>query len=116
MGDIVDLDALVPQSVVIKFDGQEIEVKPPTLADILALGSLGQQMAKAGSLTPEQNEELTTDLTAYIKRIIPELKDKNLASYQLLKLVEIINGMSTPPEAKELEAKGISTDTDPKAP
>jgi hypothetical protein len=114
MSDILDLDALVPPSVVIKFGAKEIEVKPPSLADVLKLGSLGQKMQSVGEMPDGDVDVVVSELTSHIYKCIPELENGTLNTAQLLKLVEIITAMSVPPDAKELEARGITTDS-PKA-
>lgn len=115
MSDVLDLDALVPVSASIKFDGQVVEVKPPKTGDVLRLGFLGQQMEKAGELNDVELEKLIADLTAQVVKVVPELASKELNMAQLLKLAQLIGEMAMPPDAKELEKRGIKTDS-PKAP
>lgn len=114
MSDILDLDALVPPSVVIKFGEKEITVNPPSLADVLKLGSLGQKMQSVGEMAEADATKIVGELTDHVYKCIPELNGGALSTVQLLKLIEIITNMSVPPDAKELEARGISTDS-PKA-
>lgn len=113
----LDLDALVPPTATIKLGGEEITVQPPKTSDLLRLGSLGGKLEGVADAPPEQVEKLVTDLTNLVFSIIPELKGKELNTQQLLGLVELIGKMATPPETKELEAKGITPaggNTDPK--
>jgi hypothetical protein len=117
--EILDLDALVPQTAKIKFGGKEIDVQPPKTADLLKLGSLGQKVQKFDDFTDEQTEEAITSLTGLIKKIIPELADAELNTQQILGLVKLISDMATPPDVKELDKRGITPNTggagDPKA-
>lgn len=109
--NVVDLDALTPQPRYVRFGDQNIEVKPPTTADVLTLGFLGQKLQGTQELSPEQIEKLVADMTAQVIKCVPELTGKTLNTAQLLKLVEVISEMGMPTEAKELEAKGISPKT-----
>lgn len=110
---VVDLDALVPPSVTIKFGGEDIEVKPPRTADVLKLGALGQKLQDVGKLSADEVDSLISELTAQIYACIPELNSKPLNTAQLLKLSQIISDMAVPPDVKELDAKGV-TPGDPK--
>lgn len=108
MSDVLDLDALVPPSARIKFGEKEIEVHPPKTGDLLRLASLGKKMEGAADLKPEELEQLVADMTEVVVKIIPELSDASLNTQQLLKLVQLISEMGTPPEAKELAKAGIT--------
>lgn len=111
---LVDLDALAaPQPARIKLDGAEIQVNPPKTADFLRLGILGQKLEEASSLDDDAITKLIDSLTATIVRIVPELADKQLSTAQLLKLVQIISEMGMPPDAAELNKRGIKVN-DPK--
>lgn len=115
MSEVFDLDALVPPSVTVKFNNQEITVAPPKTGDILRLGALGQKMQNINDLNENEADELINKLTEVITKCIPELKDQSLNAQQLLKLVEILSLMAMPPDVKELEERGIGV-SDPKVP
>lgn len=106
--EVLDLDALVPPKATVKFNGKEIEVEPPKTGDLLRLGSLGSKMEKITDADDAEVEALVTQLTALIYKVIPQLEGAELTTPQLLGLVTLIGKMATPPEAKELEAKGIT--------
>lgn len=110
MSEVLDLDALVPPSVTIKFGGSEIEVKPPKTGDVLRLGTLGQKLSDASEASAEDVDKLVSMLTEQIGKCIPELAGKEFNTAQLMKLVEIISKMAIPPDVKELEDRGITTD------
>lgn len=116
MSDILDLDALVPPTATIKFGGNEVVVQPPKTADVLALGSLGQKLQDVSALPEAELEKLVADMTGLLQKIIPELAGKELNTQQLLKLMELVSEMAVPPDAKELEKRGITPvgNSDPK--
>lgn len=93
MAEVIDLNALVPESRIVKIGDKEIEIKPPKTAQMFKLGALGQRMQGASDSQPEEVEALVSDMTALIVEIAPELDGIELGSAQLLKLIEIISGM-----------------------
>lgn len=110
MSDVLDLDALMPKKATIKINGAEIDVVPPTVADVLKLGYLGQKLADGSKLPPEELDKLVTDLTDQIYKCVPQLNGTDLNLAQLLKVVDLINEMAMPPEDEELKARGVTTD------
>lgn len=115
MSDVIDIDALVPPSVTIKFDGQQVEVQPPKTVDTLRLAALGQKLKDADKLAETEIEKVITDITSTVYKCIPELTNKDFNTAQLLKLVEIIGNMSIPPDTKDLANEGITLEG-PKVP
>lgn len=114
MSDVLDLDALVPPQVTIKFGGEEIQVNPPSTIDLLRLGHLGQKLQDAEKLNEEELASAVEGLVKQVQKCIPQLQDKSLNTIQLLKLVEILSAMAVPADAVELQKRGITTDS-PKA-
>lgn len=114
MNRVIDLDALVPEAVTVKIGGEELQVSPPKTADVLRLAALGQKMQDIDKQTPDQLDELIASLTEQIRKCVPQLADRELTTIQLMKLVEIINQMSVPPDAEELKRRGITPES-PKA-
>lgn len=110
MSDTLDLDALTPEPRRIKFDGNQIEVQPPTTADVLILGKIGKKIENANELEDEELEEVSKQLRDKIDKIVPALGGKFLTLGQQMALLEIVLDMAIPPDAKELEAKGITVD------
>lgn len=115
MSEIIDLDVLLPKEVIIKFGGEELTVPPPTLADVLRLGALSKAMSEIDPSNPDELETATNNITQHLYKCVPALKDKPLNTAQLLKLSTIISSMGMPPDAKELDERGINLG-DPKAP
>lgn len=117
MGDIVDLDALVPPETKIKFAGQEIIINPPKTGDVLAIGQLAQKLTNFANQTEIELDKTTADLVTKLKKVIPELANHELNTQQILKLVAMISDMAIPADAKELAERGITVGNgDPKAP
>lgn len=116
MGEVIDFNALVPESVTIKIGDppREVIIKPPSTVKVLKIGYLGQKLQNGVDLKEEEVIALVEELTAEIKSHVPELQDLTLNTAQLLMLVKIINDMGVPEDAKELEKRGISP-ADPKA-
>lgn len=104
---LYDLNALVPASVRIKFGDDIIEVKPPKTENVLRVASLGQKFRDIADLSQEETTKLIEDLKLVIADCVPELAMKELNSAQLFKIMSIINDLSMPPDAKELESRGI---------
>lgn len=115
MSDVLDLDALAPKPVTVHFGNEDIEIEPPTTSSILRLGSLGKKIESADQLSDDEMEKLVDDMTNQIYKCIPALGGKKLNTAQLLKLVEIISKMSLPPDAEELQKRGITAETAKKA-
>jgi hypothetical protein len=113
--EVVDLDAVMPQPVIFKFAGNQIEVKPPRTGQLLRLGMLSASMVGIETKTEEETDKLVRDLTEQIWKMIPELNGSELGLNQLQMIIRAFSEMATPGTTKELEAKGI-TPSDPKAP
>lgn len=110
MSDVLDLDALIPPSVTIKLDGAEIVIKPPKTGDLLKLGFLGQKLQISDPKNEFDSDKTVDEITEIIRRSIPELANKEINTMQLLKLMQIISEMATPPDAAELEKRGLTVD------
>lgn len=113
---LIDLDALAPKPVKIKFGGNVIEVQPPRTRHVLRLGFLGQKMQDLDKLTDEQADQLVVDLEAEIRQVVPELTDAQFNASQLMELMTLVVGMGMPDQADALKAKGITVDSQKKAP
>lgn len=117
MPDIIDLDALAPPSAILRFNGQEITVKPPKLGDALKLAAAAEKMVgpKGKKREPAQMQEALDEIKTHIDTMIPEFAGQDLTMDQLLAVTKAISNMIVPPDAKELKERGITVDTaDPK--
>lgn len=113
MSDIIDLDALMPRAVTIKFQNKEININPPKTGDILRLGKTAQKLQDSSESTDIDKD--IQDVSDHIYKIIPELNGEQLTTGQLLLLIKIISDMAIPPDAKELQERGITVDGSKKA-
>lgn len=116
MSTVIDLDAFSPEGVTVNLNGQEIYLEPPHMSDILRVGVLSNKLRSLGEEELEALEEVYNELGEAIKKCAPALPVETLNIVQLLKLVSILMDMATPKDIKELDAKGITVNTDPKAP
>ncbi len=115
MGEVIDLDALVPESRIVKIGGREIEILPPKTQQVMQLGVLGQSMQGIDPKNVTEVTEMYTKMSEMICTVVPDLAEVALVPEQVLALFEIITDMSTPKNATELAKRGIDTNT-PKAP
>ena len=110
MSDTYDLDALAPKSVTIHLNGEDIQVRPPSTAVMLRMGQL-KGLQNADKLSAEELDKLAVVVNEIIVAAIPELEGKDLGAAQQFKLLEIIGDLTTPPDVKELQKRGITTAT-----
>lgn len=109
---IIDLDALVPDPIQVKFGGQTITVNPPQTGQVLRLSVLAQQLDKVGE--PAAIEEVVNKITEVITACIPELQGKSLNTKQLITLMGTITEMAMPEDGEQSADQGGSA-PDPKA-
>ena len=115
MSDVLDLDALQPQSKKVKFNGNVIEVAPPKTGDLLRLSQIGSKLKDAGDLNSDEIDKVTSDLEGHIKRMIPELQEASLGTAQLMSLLTLVMEMGMPEQMAELKKQGIEVDASKKA-
>lgn len=109
MSEVVDLDALMPQPVQVKFDNQVIDVPPPATGDILRMASLFRKVREDDLSQTEQDQRVVA-LTQHIYRMIPVINDKPLTFSQIIALVNILDDMALPPDTKAAAKNRITTD------
>lgn len=115
MSDVLDLDALQPESKRVKFGGNIIEVQPPKTGDLLRLSQIGSKLKEAADLSADEIDEVTTKLEAQIKGMVPELAEATLGTSQLMSLLTLIMEMGMPEQMAELKKQGIEVTASKKA-
>jgi hypothetical protein len=113
--NIIDLDSVAPPKAIVKFDGKSIELKSPELGKLLEISTLATPLQKANEIAAEQVIDILDRITDKIYEMVPELSGSKLSIQQSLVLVKALQEMAIPQDAKELAAKGIKLDSDPKA-
>jgi hypothetical protein len=111
MADIVDLDALLPDERIVKYENDEIKIPPPKTGDLLKLGVLAQRMADVEDIKDDELQKRVLDLTMHVYKMIPALNERPLNLLQLQTLIQILSEMATPKDVTELTKKGITPDT-----
>lgn len=111
----VSIDDLQPKPFKVTIKGLELECKPPRLSHTLTLAKLGNIFQNTDKASKQDIVQAETDLDEVIGELIPELKGVNLDMSSTLDLVSQIMENIQPSDNKELEEKGVSFDTDPKA-
>lgn len=113
----LDLDTLVKPSKKIRFQGETIEIAPPSLEELLKLSKLGGQIQKKQTgekMSEEEAIEAIGNLREAFGELVPELKGKPLNVEQLLALLEMVVQLAMPSDVAELEKRGITLDADQK--
>jgi len=117
----LDLDTLAKPSKTIKIEGKAVEIKAPSLEDLISLSKLGGELQhlKSGStdakdMDIEQVEEAITKLRKGFADLVPELAQFKMNIEQLLALLDFVIKMAQPNDVAELEKRGISMDNDQK--
>jgi hypothetical protein len=118
----LDLDALEPKQVQIKYKDQTISVNPLDTIMFAKLYNLSAEMAALENETDPEKVMSTYDkIDAFVKEAIPELKDDKLNQMQQIGLFNLLATINTPQDkaVKELASRGINLKkenaTDPKA-
>lgn len=109
----LDLDALIPETRLVKLGGKSYKVSPPSLR---ILPELSRKLSKISKLENNENvEEIAQaleDLNATVKLVMPELpEDTELSVAQCTAVIQLIMEMVTPPEQKALAEQGLLPDS-----
>lgn len=117
----LDLDTLSKPSKIIKIEGKGVEIKAPSLEDLIELAKLGGELqqlksdqAQGAEMDIDQVESAITKLRQGFAKLVPELAQFKLNIEQLLALLDFVIAMAQPNDVAELEKRGISMDTDQK--
>ena len=105
---LIDLDALAPPKVRLKFNGQEIDVTPPSLPDYAKIIDLSQAM-RAGQKSSTSVVATYEKMGVLVKELVPELKDENLNFAQISSLFKLLSEIGAPTDQAiaKLKAQGI---------
>ncbi len=112
----LNISDLQPKPFTVTLGEQETECAPLKLRHIFILNKLGTVFQNPDSATREQITEAEADFNYVVADLIPELKDVSLPIDMMMSLITQMMSTVNPSENKELEAKGVSFDTNPKAP
>lgn len=105
---VIDLDALVPPKVTIKFNGVEISVPPPTTFDFITLSTYAVDLNKVDGHDPDKLTKAINRVSEQLQKMIPDLAGHTFTIQQIDHLVAMFTRMSTSPEQKELDKRGIT--------
>lgn len=111
----LNVSDLQPKPFTVTLGEQTTECAPLKLRHIFILNKLGTVFQSPEGATREQIEEAEADFNYVVADLIPELKDVNLPIDMMMDLITQMMTTVNPSENKELEAKGVSFDTNPKA-
>lgn len=112
----LDLDALAGKSEKIKLGGEIIEVKQPSLVQLVKLVSAGNRLQSMdeSSITEKEAEEAINLMSEVLIMIVPELKGKHLTIRQMFALFDLIQRLAIPKDLEELEKRGVKLSSDQK--
>ena len=106
---------LQPKDFKITVKDVEVTCKPPRLSHTLVISKVGQIFQNIEKASREQVVQAQNDFDWVIKDLIPELDGIQLDMQGIIDVITGIMNQIQPEETKELEEKGVSFDTDPKA-
>jgi len=106
---LLDLDALAPPKVQVKFNGKTIKIVPPDLPAYAKIIALSEEMKKdksnftAVTVTYQKMETL-------VKELIPEVKEDTLNFAQISSLFKLLSEIGAPSDKAiaKLKAQGIN--------
>jgi len=98
--DILDLDAIAPESKKIKFNGKIITVNPPRMGELMVMVKLGRKLQDADPNTTDY-EPIVEEMKGILYKVIPELEGNDLSISQLIALETLIAQMATLPQTAE---------------
>lgn len=107
----LDLDALAPKKIQIRYKQKLIQVKPLSLEQFAKLYDLAGDMKNLSKTKGNETlKDVMIRVEALVKETIPELKDDTLNQMQLTALINLLSELSTPQDKalKELAKRGIN--------
>jgi hypothetical protein len=109
------IEDLRPKNFTINIQGVELECKPPRLSHTLVLSKIGEIFQNINNADTKSIKSAEVDFDWVVNELMPELKGIELDMKSSLTVIEQIMEQISPEETKELNEKGVSFGTDPKA-
>ena len=106
---ILDLDALAPPKVQLKFGGKTVNIEAPDLPDYAKIIALSEKM-KTGKEDFATLTVIYEEMATLIKSLIPELKETKLNFAQISSLFKLLSEIGAPSDKAiaKLKAQGIN--------
>lgn len=105
----LDLDALAPPKVQLKFGGKTVNIEAPDLPDYAKIIALSEKM-KTGKEDFATLTVIYEEMATLIKSLIPELKETKLNFAQISSLFKLLSEIGAPSDKAiaKLKAQGIN--------
>ena len=113
MGEVIDLDALVPAKEYMRINGNEIELHPPKLKAYFQLSIYGSKLLNTSILTEDDIEVTSRELESAVRDTIPELSGIELNGDQVMAIANALVSLGSNNNTKETSKRGLDT-KDPK--
>ena len=108
------VEDLKPKNFKIIIKGVELDCKPPKLSHILMFSKVGETFNNLKDVTKESVVQAQNDFDWVVGELLPELNDIDLDMQSVIDVITQIMEQVSPEETKELDARGVKFDTDPK--
>jgi hypothetical protein len=92
-----------------------VQCKPLRLSQALMVSKIGNIFQSVETATKDELVQAETDMNEVIKQAIPELAEIDLDMALTMQIIQGMMNSITPGEQAELNANGVSFDTNPKA-
>lgn len=111
----MSIEDLQPKSFTVNIKGVELTCKPLRLSHTLIVAKIGDVFQNLNIIDKEQIKQAEKDMDEVVAELIPELKDIQLDMQSTIDLITQMMEQVEPSDNKELNAKGVKFNTDPKA-
>lgn len=115
MGEVIDLDALVPTKEFMRINGNEIELHPPKLKAYFQLAVYGGRLQNPATLTEQDIDTTSRELESAVRDTIPELAGIELNGDQVMAIANALVLLGSSADDSEVSKSGLDA-KDPKAP
>lgn len=112
----ITINDLSPKPFKVNIKGLELTSQPLRLSHALVLTKIGNIFQNIEGAKKSEITQAEKDLDEVIGELIPELKDVKLDMATTLSLIEQLMSTIEPDDNKELKEKGVSFNSDLKAP